>query len=291
MKHLGPLLLCASLLGCAEPHDSSAPDHGPFIVGVLPDQTDEAVLARHTPLLDYLANATSLDIELLISSDYADLVEQFRLGHVDLAWFGGLTFIQAEASSGAEALAFRDVDIRFTSCYLARVDDSRSNVREFEDAKFSFGPQLSTSGHLMPRFFLERDGIQPEQFFGSTRHSPGHDQTARFVAEGDVDIGVANCIIVQSMFDDGALDPAKVRIIETTPPYSDYVWATHPSVDEPTRELLLDALLALDATNPEHRRILRLQGANAYLPASPSNFVLVRQAARSQGLVAEESSN
>ena len=288
MKYVFVLLACATLFGCSGEDVDRAAVSGRITVAVLPDQSKDALLARHDPLLAYLEDKTSLDIELVIPLDYADLVDQFDAGHIDLAWFGGLTFIQAQQRSQAAPLAFRDVDLRFTSCYLTSTSESRSTVREFAGEQFSFGPQLSTSGHLMPRYFLERDGLYPEQFFATTRHSAGHDETARWVSDGVVGLGVANCFIVQSMLESGSLSDDDIRIIETTPPYSDYVWAVKPTMEERTRTKLLDALLALDASDPDDRAILRAQGANAYLPAALDNFALVRRAAMLSGVLEDD---
>lgn len=288
MKYVFVFLACATLFGCSPENVDPVPVSGPIVVAVLPDQSEEALLARHGPLLDYLENKTLLDTEFLIPLDYADLLDRFDAGHIDLAWFGGLTFIRAQQESRAAPLAFRDIDLQFTSCYLTHSADTRSTVREFAGQKFSFGPQLSTSGHLMPRYFLERDGLYPEQFFAAARHSEGHDQTARWVSDGIVDLGVANCNIVQAMLANGSLSNDDIRIIETTPPYSDYVWAVKATMDERTRVRLLDAFLALDASDPDDRAILRAQGANAYLPASPDNFLLVRRAAKLSGALAHD---
>ncbi len=289
MKYVFVFLACATLSGCSGEHVDPVPASGPIVVAVLPDQSREALLARHGPLLDYLQDTTSLDFELLIPLDYADLLEQFDSGHVDLAWFGGLTFIQAERRNNAVPLAFRDIDSRFTSCYLVSGSDTRTTVREFAGEDFSFGPQLSTSGHLMPRYFLERDGLYPEQFFAVTRHSDAHDQTAMRVRDGTVDLGVANCVIVKSLIENGSLSDDDIRIIETTPPYSDYVWAVKATMDDQTRTRLLDALLALDASVPRHRAILRAQGANAYFPAASDDFALVRIAAKRSGVFPDDS--
>lgn len=278
------ILIALSIFGCSAENVDTAPTAASVVVAVLPDQSEEALLARHMPLLEYLSDTTSLDFELVIPLDYADLLDRFDAGDVDLAWFGGLTFTQAERRSHAVPLAFRDIDSEFTSCYLSKGDESRTRISDFAGADFSFGPSLSTSGHLMPRYFLERDDVIPEQFFSSTRHSAAHDETARWVRDGVVDIGVANCIIVLAMFENGRLRDDDVRVMETTPPYSDYVWAVKSSMDAHTRALLLDALLALDASIPRQRAILRLQGANAYLPAASGDFVIVRSAAQQLGL-------
>lgn len=285
MKQVLIFLVCVSLVACAEEHADRSSASGPIRVAVLPDQSKQTLLSQYVPLLDYLERATSLEFELSVPSDYQDLVSQFDAGRVDLAWFGGLTFVQAEQRSQALALAFRDVDVQFTSCYLAKASDSRTSIRQFEAEDFSFGPELSTSGHLMPRYFLTDEGLETEQFFASVRHSAGHDQTATWVADGTVVLGVANCIIVQSMFDNGLLSSDDVRIVETTPPYSDYVWAVNSSMNEATVLRILDAFLALDANVPEHRQLLRLHGANAYLPAGGENFAMVRAAAARAGLL------
>jgi len=291
MKHLLLLALSVTLLGCDGERLDPIAAAGPIRIAVLPDQARDILLSQYSPLLDYLANETSLEFELAIPRDYADLLDQFDAGRVDLAWFGGLTFTQAERQSQAEPLVFRDVDLQFTSCYLTQFSDTRTMISQFEGEDFSFGPRLSTSGHLMPRFFMEKEGVYPEQFFASLRYSAGHDQTAKSISVGTVALGVANCVIVQTLLENGLLGSDTIRIMETTPPYSDYVWAVSESLDEHIKITLLDAFLALDASFPEHREILRLQGANAYLPAASENFAMVRLAADRAGLFVEDSEN
>ena len=290
MKYFFAVLISALLIGCSEERAEPGPGARSLAVAVLPDQSIEALTSRHSPLIEDLETTTSFDIELVIPHDYADLLDQFDNGSVDLAWFGGVTFTQAEARSQADPLAFRDIDLEFTSCYLTNGADTRSTVQEFEGEDFAFGPELSTSGHLMPRYFLEGRGLYPEQFFGSTRHTAGHDQTARLVSDGTVALGVANCVIVQSLLEKNALG-GNVRIIETTPPYSDYVWAANTNMHERTKAILLDAFLALDASDPHHRAILRSQGANAYMPAASGDFSLVRKAVQLHGLHTGQAKN
>lgn len=140
----------------------------------------------------------------------------------------------------------------------------------------------------MPRYFLNRQDIVPEDFFSVVRHSTGHDQTATWVADGTVALGVANCVIIQSLLDNGQLNGDEIRVLETTPPYSDYVWAVQATMDESARLAILEAFLALDPTLPAHREILRLQGANGYLPAGNEDFTLIRAAAEQAGLLAGE---
>lgn len=291
MRQLFFFIIAATLVACSEQRVDVEPGTGPLVVAVLPDQSIDRLVPRHSLLLDYLRQKTARDFELVIPKDYADLLDEFDSGRVDLAWFGGLTYIQALERSNAVPLTFRDVDVEFTSCYLAPATDTRTTLGEFENVDFSFGPRLSTSGHLMPRYFLEEEGVFAEQFFSSVRHSAGHDQTANWVRDGTVALGVASCNIVQSLIDNRLLSSDEVKILKTTPPYSDYVWAVKPSMDSTTRALLLDAFLSLDATDFGHRAILRAQGANGYLPAGRGNFELVRTAARRAGFIGQETEN
>lgn len=293
MKHAISLslVLFATLLACTNKQVEHAEVPGALRVAVLPDQSRDTLLILYEPLLSYLRKETSIEFQLSVPEDYADLLEQFAAGEIDLAWFGGLTFTQAEQRSQAVPLVFRDIDLQFTSCYLAHASDTRETVRDFRGASFSFGPRLSTSGHLMPSYFLNNGDLDPHTFFASVRHSSGHDQTAKWVADGTVALGVANCIIVRSLLENGDLGNDDIRIIETTPPYSDYVWAVRESLDEDRRVKLLDAFLSLDASVPEHREILRQQGANAYLPAASQDFEIVRRAAKEADFLAEENGN
>ena len=285
MRKLLLIAICLVVFGCGGGHtdDDSVP--ASIRVAVTPNQAPENLKERHGPLLDYLENTTGIDYELVIPADYEELRQLFESGSVDLAWLGGLTFVQAEVRGLTVPLVLRDIDIQFASCYLVKADNTRTGVNEFNGARFSFGPELSTSGHLMPRYFLSQKGDVPEEFFGSVRYSGGHDQTADWVADGTVDLGVANCVILRSLLADGRVSSEDVRIIDTTPPYSDYLWVARTSLNETTRTTILDAFLALDPTVPEHLEVLRRQGANAYLPASSGDLDIVRAAAIKAGLI------
>ena len=129
-----------ALAGCVEDSSEIGASPARIRVAVLPGQSEDRLLNKHGPLLDYLRSETGLEFELSIPRDYADLLESFDAGEVDLAWFGGLTFTQAAHRSGAVPLAFRDIDLQFTSCYLVAAADTRMSIRDFRGERFSFGP-------------------------------------------------------------------------------------------------------------------------------------------------------
>ena len=288
MKVVVLLTLLALLLGCTDTteHDVRTPEV--ITIGVLPGQSPEQLAEQYGPLVSYLEERTSLEFELVIPEDYQSVLDDFITHRIDIANLGGFTFTEAERRHNAEPLVMRDVDLNFASCYLIQSADERRSILEFEAETFSFGPQLSTSGHVMPRYFLESNGIDPDTFFASVRYSSGHDETAKWVRDGAVAVGVANCMVMESMILDGRLRRDELRILETTPAYSNYVWAVSEHLSAAVKTRVRDAFLDLDATDPEHREVLQRLGANAYLPASRNDFDSVRRAA---GMAAESSSH
>ena len=289
MNYLITLALLGAICACDDARGPGSVELQTLRLGVLPDQAAEALVRQHTPLVEYLRTATLLDVELVLSDDYQKFLVDFDEGRLDLAWFGGLTFVQAEYRSDAVPLVTRDVDQDFRSCFLVSGSRPERLVAEFDGQRFTFGSRLSTSGHLMPRYFLEQDGRVPEVFFKSVQYSAGHDATAYLVRDGVVDLGVANCFIFEQMLEDGRLLSEQVRILGKTPPYHNYVWAVRRDLAREVESKILDAFLALDESISEHAAILQAQDARGYLPVSGENFHELRQAADSLGLLSDSS--
>ncbi len=225
-------------------------------VGLLPDQSEENLRHRFSPLFDYVAREAGVRYEFRIPASYAELVELFETGQVDIANFGAFTFVKARRTANARPLVMRDVDRQFKSVFLVAADSPAKALQDLKGSSFSFGSKLSTSGHLMPRFFMGEQGIEPEKFFSKIVFSGTHDETAIRVQNGDVQCGALNGEIATRMFSRGELDDSRVRILWETPPYVDYVWAIRGEVSEDARIRLRDAFLSLRPDRARHRPIL-----------------------------------
>lgn len=254
-------------------------------VGVLPDQEERLLKNQHEPLLKYLSRELGLEFELVIPGNYDELVRRAALGEFDLAYFGGLTFIQAEATKAVVPLVMRDIDLKFVSYFITLAKNTRHDIRDFSGRKFSFGSPRSTSGHLMPRRFLKDMDIEPESFFSEVLYSGGHDKTAHQVIKGEVDLGVANAQVIERMIETGQIDPNKIRIVWETPPYANYVWDIRAGIAEKLRTQFTNAFLKLSRTEPRHRAVLERQGAASFFPVGTIEFAQLRQIARELGMV------
>jgi phosphonate transport system substrate-binding protein len=213
------------------------------------------------------------------------LGQWFADGTLDLALFGGVTYVKAHRELGAVPLVLRDVDGRFSSVILVSASNTAETIEDLKNQSFAFGSPLSTSGHIMPRYFMQKENLIPETFFREVKYSGAHDKTAAWVREGKVAAGAANSDIVQNMFLDGRLSVDDVRVLWESPPYPDYVWAVHPSLDESVPIRIRDAFLLLSDGDPSHQKLLKHLGATHYLPAQHADFQPVEEIIFPAGLL------
>ena len=242
-----------------------------FKVAVLPDQDELQLRSKYQPLLDHLKSHSDLNTKLLVPKSYNELLQWFHTKKIDMALFGGVTYIKAHQQSKALPLVMRDVDDRFRSVALVHVSNPANNLEELKNATLAFGSRLSTSGHFMPRYFFQQKNIIPEIFFSQIQYSGAHDLTAEWVRDGKIDLGVSNSNIVNDMFLDGRLNEDNVKVIWQSPPYADYVWAIQPDISKQQIIIIRDAFLHMNQ-NTEDKELLRSLGAGYYIPAEHDDF-------------------
>jgi phosphonate transport system substrate-binding protein len=267
-------------LASTEPVAVASPGLKELRVGVEPDQNSDALRRRYAPLIDYLAAQTGLPTRLVIPANYDEAVRLIGEGEVDIANIGGLSFVTAESRYNSDALVMREIDTRFTTWFVTRPGAGQASLTDFRGKSLSFGSRLSTSGHLMPRYFLRQIWkIEPEDYFTEIRYSPAHDQTVQQVVNGAVDLGAVNSAIVRKMIHDGRLAPGDIRVLWQTPPYPDYVWTVREGLGEAERTRLRDAFMRLDYLDPADNAILASLDARAFLPADPGAFDILGEIA------------
>ncbi|MBW8832338.1 MAG: putative selenate ABC transporter substrate-binding protein [Burkholderiales bacterium] len=256
-------------------------------VSAIPDEAPTELQRKFKPLGDYLKKETGLDVQFTPVTDYAAVVEGLANNKLDLAWLGGFTFVQAKirTNGGAVPIVQRAEDEKFTSKFIVPLDSTAKTLADLKGKTFAFGAPSSTSGHLMPRFFLKRDGIDPDKDFKAVAYSGAHDATVAFVAAGRAEAGVLNASVWDKLVEANNANVAKVRVLATTPPYYDYNWTVRPGLDEALTKKLQDAFLKLDPANPEHKEIMALQRASRFIPTKASNYDGIEAAAKSGGLI------
>jgi len=254
-------------------------------IGILPDESEAELLRRYTPLFHYLSDKLDITYSLVIPASYQDLLDQFATGNIDLAYFGGFTFILAHDKYDAKPLVMRDVDTRFTSYFIVKSDNKSTKLDDFKSKRFSFGSKLSTSGHLMPRYFLKQKEIVPEEYFTKVEYSGAHDKTVYSVRDDNVDIGVTNAKIFDKMLQDKRISFNEVRILMESPPYPDYVWVLQNKFDPLIQTKIQNVFLSLSPANSEHAKIFSGLDAGGFLPAAVSDFQYLHDISHELGLI------
>ena len=228
-------------------------------IGVLPNQNPEMLKKRFEPVLDYLSNYLQLRCELIVPKSYEEMLKLFHEQKIDLAYFGGYSFIKARQNDHAVPLVMRLVDTRFTSLFIVNTESPAQTLESLEGKGIAFGSRLSTSGHLMPRYFLQQKNIHPESFFSSVQYSGSHDKTAYWVRDGIVDVGVVNATTIRSLMDSKLIRSNEIRILWETPPYANYVWATHRKFIDSFNLRVRNAFLQLSPDNADHAIVTTLK--------------------------------
>jgi phosphonate transport system substrate-binding protein len=241
-------------------------------VSAIPDEAPTELLRKFKPLGAYLEQQLEMKVEFVPVADYAAVVEALAADRVDMAWLGGFTFVQTRLKTGnAVPLVQRAEDEQFTSKIIS-ADPAVKSLQDLKGKTFAFGSVSSTSGSLMPRYFMLKDGIKPEDFFSR-------------IAYSGADGGVLNASVRDKLVAAGKVDVDKVKVIATTPPYYDYNWTVRGNLDAELQGKIKAAFLALDPANPEHKAILDLQAASRFIETKVENYAGIEEAARAAGLL------
>lgn len=294
------LVLMLPLAACSPGSETASSSQDsvtqPFVTGAIPDQDPEKLQRLYSKLADYLEAELGVPVEYQPVTDYTAAVTAFRVGDLDMVWFGGLTGVQARLQvEGSEAIAQRDIDADFHSVFIANKStgiaplNDLSELTNLKGRSLTFGSESSTSGRLMPQYFLEQAGVSLEDFRGEVGFSQSHDATIQLVEAGTYEVGVLNEQVWNSRVEAGDVDLSKVDVIWRSPAYFDYHWVINPQVKERYGEDFVEqvkaALLKLDPNVPEQKEILELFGANRFIETENSNYQQIEEVGRAIGKI------
>jgi phosphonate transport system substrate-binding protein len=283
MVTLHVVLLAGTVAAC---HPSEPPARARVLrISAIPDQDPEKLQRMYGKVSTYLSTALGVPVEYRPVTDYTASVTAFKVGDLDLVWYGGLTGVQARLQvPGAHAVAQRDIDTAFHAVFITR---RASGIRSLGDLKghtFTFGSETSTSGRLMPQYYLHLAGVELSDFRGAPGFSGSHDKTLALVAAGTYDAGALNAQVWQARVASKAVDTTRVVVFFVTPAFHDYHWVLHPDVERRFgagfAEKVRSTLLALD-----QQEMLDLFGAHRFVPAADSDYAQIESVGRAVGMI------
>lgn len=285
-----PLLAtaCAVLLLAA--CDSREPAQT-FTFTAIPDQDESRLEQRFGKVAEHLEEALGVPVKYVPVKSYPAAVTAFRNDEVQMAWFGGLSGVQARRLvPGSQAIAQGQEDTAFKSYFIANSSTGLEPGDSLPDAfaeqpSFTFGSKGSTSGRLMPEYyFRERFGAPPQELIDKVGFSGDHSRTLSLVESGAYATGALNYQVWDQALADGDIDTDKVRVIWETPAYPDYHWTVRGDLDQRFgdgfSQQVTEVLLAID--DPE---LLEAFPRSAFVPADNDDYQAIEDTAESIGLL------
>lgn len=281
-------VLALSSIGCGNGQEVIK-EQATFKIGAIPDQNVSDLSRRFGEFSDYLSKKTGLKVEYVASQDYAALVTAFERGEIQLAWFGGLTGVQARgAVEGAEAIAQRPRDEQFHSVFIANKDLGLKSLEDVKGKSLTFGSESSTSGHLMPRFFMMETGINlDEELNGAPNYSGSHDKTIKLVESGAFEVGALNEAVWEKALENKTVDLEVVDVFYTTPAYFDYNWTINNVEDTYGEGTVTKVKKALLDMGEDEKEILELFHTDSFIESNNENYDAIKDVAVQLGIIKE----
>jgi phosphonate transport system substrate-binding protein len=269
---------------------ASAQDKPTFVFTAIPDQDETRLVERFTRVAEYLQGKLGVTVKYLPVKSYPAAVTAFTNGQVQLAWFGGFTGVQARRQvAGSDAIAQGAEDVAFKSFVIANTKTGLQPTKEFPKdiagKSFTFGSRASTSGRLMPEYFIRKAfGKSPDEVFARVGFSGDHSRTIQVVQSGAFEVGVLDFSVWELDRKAGKVDPAQVTVIWESPTYPDYQWTVRGDVERVYgagfKDKLTAALLAID--DPA---ILTQFARSKFIPAKNSDYAPIEEVGRVTNLL------
>ncbi|QFU22220.1 putative selenate ABC transporter substrate-binding protein [Shewanella eurypsychrophilus] len=260
-----------------------------FTFTAIPDEDESQLRTRFEKVALYLEQELGVDVNYVPVKSYSAAITAFRNNQVQLAWFGGLSGVQARRLiPGSQAIAQGYEDQFFKSYIIAHTSTGLQSAEQFpdiDDLTFTFGSKGSTSGRLMPQYFIEQHlNKKPQEAFKRVGFSGDHSRTIAQVQAGAYQVGAVNYKVWDSTLAAGKIDQTKVRVIWESPSYPDYQWTIRAGVEDQFGEGFIkkvkQALLNMD--DPE---LLASFPRSSFIEAENSDYQPVEDVAKQIGLI------
>jgi phosphonate transport system substrate-binding protein len=261
-----------------------------FTFTAIPDQDESRLMERFGRVAQYLSGKLGVECRYIPVKSYEASVTAFRNNQVQMAWFGGLTGVQARLRvAGSEAIAQGQEDTAFKTYFIAHVSTGLKPGKDFPKAiggrTFTFGAKTSTSGRLMPDFHIRQAfGKAPDEVFKRVGFSGDHSKTIALVQAGAYEVGALNYEVWNTELAQGRIDTGKVSVIWETPPYPDYHWVIRGDVDKTWgagfKERVRATLLAI-----EDPALMKVFARSKFVPAKNGDYDPILETGKAIGVL------
>jgi phosphonate transport system substrate-binding protein len=212
-----------------------------------------------------------------------------------LAWNGPLGYVKIRRllDEPCNVIAMRDVDIGFTTHFIARASSGIETVEDLKGKRFAFGRRGSEQAGLVPYHLLKQAGINPAKdlaaasFFehrASQTRSDERDVVERVVS-GEFDAGSVSQRTMETMADEGSLPRDQVRIFYSSPSYSHCCFTAQSNLEPSLAQEIEAAFLSVTGSDEVEEAVLKGEACSSFVPGIQDGWELIEEAALAEGLV------
>ncbi len=164
-----------------------------LVLAVIPAENASGVGDRYEPWIAYLAKELGVKVTLRIANDYAAVIEGQKAGNIHIAYYGPASLSRAVkvTNGGVEPFVTtinQDGTVGYHSVAYVKADSPYHRLEDLKGRNVGLVDPNSTSGNNVPRFALDRMGIDPEQYFAKVVYTGSHENAVIAVVQGTVDV-------------------------------------------------------------------------------------------------------
>jgi phosphonate transport system substrate-binding protein len=233
-------------------------------------------------------------MDFALYSNYERQIAELLQGHIDVAWNTPLAHVRVKRlTQGASvSLGMRDSDRDFHAKVIVRRDRGIKSLRDLEGKTLAVGSADSTQARILPLHFLQSEGVNMSRVdllpFDTDLGKHGDTGTSEIdvikaLHDGRADAGTVGDLIWVHEQAAGHIDAGRIEVLWTTPGFDHCMFDARPDLSTEKAESFRRALFAMRWENPNHRRLLELEGLREWLPPREQGYQSLEAALKEQG--------
>ena len=245
--------------------------------------------------LETVFRRNGVEFDWVLYSGYDEMVDAFVRGEINLAWNGPLSHVKMRRAmeDGAPVLALRDVDVGFTTRFIARADSGIDTVEDLPGKRFAFAARDSVEAGLLPVYFLKQMGMTPARSLAAAdfydqrtaQHTNDQVDVALQVLGRTYDAGAVSARTLDTLTERHGVDTGDLKVFWSSPGYSHCCFTARPEVDPGEAAQVTAALVSVDDSDETGRAVLKAEACDRLLPGIEDGWELVEAAALEEGLI------
>ncbi|HEY5813411.1 MAG TPA: phosphate/phosphite/phosphonate ABC transporter substrate-binding protein, partial [Terrimicrobiaceae bacterium] len=232
------------------------------VMALKPDKDPESMLAERKQLSEYLSKKLGKPVEVIVPLSAAVILEGLSNGTVDIAYLSATDMLNASNERTAELLLAGEIDGKtsYKSYWITLKDKPYKSIADLKGRPIAFSSKTSTSGYVIPLWDLRQrnllsDSGKAEEFFGAGNvwFGSGYVSAVERVLNGDAEAAAVSYYVLDKDKHLTRDQREKLRRLDEQGPVPTHVIAIRSSISAADRAALLEALLAMEESNPELR--------------------------------------